>query len=141
MEKQKYKSPYYFMDKNHNVVQCDDLFEWSRWFNKWDNRKIKYDQFSFIVPRENRVHSFCVSTVFLGLDHAPISRLGQAHTPVLFETMIFTNNNDSFDDYQTRCTNYADSLNMHRQALIYLKGIFTLRQWYEIIPLVDKLLQ
>ena len=52
-----------------------------------------------------------VSTVFLGLDHG----FEEDGAPMLFETMIFGNNDD--DTYQTRCETWEQAEKMHAAAV------------------------
>lgn len=63
-----------FILDGHNPVACDDLLEWGKWMQTAD-RKVALD-----TPFDG----VCVSTVFLGLDHA-FGGFG----PILFETMVF----------------------------------------------------
>jgi hypothetical protein len=86
-------------------VPCS-LLEWAKW-NETDNRTV----------RQDRVGPLFVSTVFLGLDHnfdpspdAP---------PLLFETMIFDDNEDG---YQTRCTTWDQAELMHEVAMTEAKA-------------------
>ncbi len=57
-------------------VICDDVLEWSKWFEK-DDRKIEH---TIICDTGDEY----VSTVFLALDHS----FGNG-PPILFETMVF----------------------------------------------------
>jgi hypothetical protein len=54
-------------------VPCEDLLKWGRWMQSADR---------FVL--RTVVGEWCVSTVFLGLDH----QFGDG-PPILFETMIF----------------------------------------------------
>lgn len=65
---------YYKLD-GKVVVPCDDVCEWSSWF----------DTAHRIVKQED-VGRFWVSTVFLGLDH----RFGSDGPPLVFESAVFT---------------------------------------------------
>jgi hypothetical protein len=55
-------------------IQPATLDEWDRWFNDVENRRIEYTE----------EEDFCVSTVFLGMDHG----LGYSDKPLCFETLI-----------------------------------------------------
>lgn len=65
----------YFKLNGHEVVACEDVLEWARWFENAQRH-----------VADDTVEGYRVSTVFLGLDH------GFRHRgpPVVFETMIFT---------------------------------------------------
>jgi hypothetical protein len=67
----------YVLDGKLPVVE-PDLAEWSRWFATADR-----------TVKQEWVGNVHISTVFLGLDHN-FGRNGD-RTPVLFETMLFTN--------------------------------------------------
>lgn len=84
---------YKLVDKNPVPCSMDELLSLSR----KDNR-LAYHVFGDVQ----------VSTVFLGLEHG--QKDGQ---PILFETMIF---GGEFDGYQTRYTNWNDSLIGHETA-------------------------
>jgi hypothetical protein len=72
--------------KGHETVPCDNLFEWAAWFEIADRRVV-----------ETEKNGIRVSTVFLGLDHS----FGRGK-PLLFETMIFGGEHDSYQDrYET----------------------------------------
>jgi len=55
-------------------IKSATIEEWSVWFNDVENRRIDYTE----------EEDFCVSTVFLGMDHG----LGYSEKPLLFETLI-----------------------------------------------------
>lgn len=60
-----------------------------------------------------------VSTIFLGLDHA---RHGP---PLLFETMIFGLDEGERGNYQTRCSTWDQAMQMHADAIEYVKNAFS----------------
>lgn len=75
----------YILD-GHKTVRTDDLLAWGRWFET--------------AQRHVAIHAgkrFRISTVFLGIDHA----FGGG-VPQLFETMVFSADNESRD-----CERYA----------------------------------
>jgi hypothetical protein len=88
----------------HEPVPEPDLIKWGRWFGRADRR----------VLRDEFPNGVVVSTVFLGMDHG----WGEG-PPLLFETMIFGRNDDS---YQTRCSTWDEAIAMHMQALQYLRS-------------------
>jgi hypothetical protein len=83
----------------HQPVPCKDLLTWARWLETADR----------IVAKTN-IGPLRVSTVFLGLDHAPL----QGEPPQLFETMIFDGGEDG---YQTRCSTWDEAEKMHAAAV------------------------
>jgi len=92
----------YILD-GHEVIPCESIFDWAKWFeNAWPARRVA----------ETIVGDKRVSTVFLGINH----QFGDG-APLLFETMIF---GDEGDDYQTRCSTWAEAEEMHRKAVATL---------------------
>lgn len=79
-------------------VAVDDLFAWGNWIEKHDRR-----------VNQTRIGDVRVSTVFLGLDH----NFGNGK-PLLFETMIFGGNRDS---YQERYSTWKEAEKGHREAV------------------------
>lgn len=71
-----------------------------------------------IVQQDTLDNGLFVSTVFLGLDHGFGNRNREGYKPVLWETMIF-NDNDTTQDYQERYTSYEDAVAGHQRALDY----------------------
>lgn len=66
------------------------------------------------IIAKTTVGDYEVSTVFLVIDH------GFKGIPVLFETMIFPDIGNN--QYQDRCSSYADALLMHEKAVEWLKA-------------------
>lgn len=96
----------YILDENHNFILEPNIHKWAEWFENIHNRIVKK---TFINEIE-------VSTVFLGTDHnySPVG------LPILFETMIFGLNND----YQERCSTWAEAEYQHNEAIEWLKAAF-----------------
>ncbi len=94
-------SLYYILDEAGNPKKCDieQFIEWSQDF-AIDRRRIDYTE----------VGDVNISTVFLGLDH----RFSSVGDPILFETMIFGGEHDSF---QMRYTTKAAAIAGHKEAL------------------------
>lgn len=93
----------YILDENHNVVRCDDVLTWARWFEQIDNRTVD----------QTRVSGDCfVSTVFLGLDHRFIGN----GPPLVFETMVFGGPVD-FDESQRRYSSWDDAEIGHKMIV------------------------
>lgn len=87
-------------------VACDDLIEWSKWYERNPNRHIA------LTNLENGTK---VSTVFLALDHN-FTGIGK---PVLWETMIF---GGKYDEYQWRYTSKEEAFIGHFVAVRVAKG-------------------
>jgi hypothetical protein len=97
----------YILDKDGNPQLEPDLLTWAIWL-----------EFAHLSPgKDNRIvgRDFAgkvrVSTVFLGLDYQYPPGGGE---PVLWETMIFGGDHDS---YQRRYTSRADAEAGHYEAL------------------------
>ena len=76
---------YYRLD-GHEVVKCNNLEEWAKWFKTAD-RHVARDTHGKVT----------VSTIFLGLDH----NFGDGK-PVLFETLVLGGDiNSEMDRYRT----------------------------------------
>lgn len=97
---------YYIMNDQHEAIPVRDVIEWGKWFESAD-RHVAQDE----------IDGHRVSTVFLGLDH---NHSGEG-PPILFETMIFKEN-DMSDEYQTRCSTWEEAEIMHREAIAFVKG-------------------
>jgi hypothetical protein len=84
-----------------------DMMTWAKWLESTrGNRHIKKD-----VVNKRRV-----STVFLGLDH----QFGEG-PPLIFETMVFRDEN-SFDEiYCDRCSTYDEAEAMHEKACQWVR--------------------
>lgn len=99
---------YYILD-GRTVVPVN-MMEWSIWFSKnGSERSVALD---FVGE-----HS--VSTVFLGLDHQ--WSLDPAAPPMIFETMIFAD--DNWDEQDCwRCSTYDEAERQHAEAYVRLKS-------------------
>lgn len=108
-------SEHYILDADKNPVVCS-LFEWVDFFENIENRRVAADTF-------DGVH---VSTVFLGMDH----RFGDEGPPILFETMIFEHGKGGLleDEYQTRCSTWAEAVEMHDRAVKHARSLLKARQ-------------
>lgn len=95
-------SALYYILTDTREPQSATLLEWGKWFQE-DKRRVGYDE----------VGKVTVSTVFLGVDH----RFTDG-PPLLFETMIF---GGAHDQYQTRCSTWAQAEAMHAAALALVR--------------------
>ena len=94
----------YILDANGQPIECDDIHEWARWFEKDENRRVALDE----------VGDVRVSTIFLGL---ALSWGGEP--PLLWETMIF---GGEHGEYQERYSTREAALEGHARALALVKG-------------------
>jgi hypothetical protein len=95
---------FYKLDKDHNVIPADDVFDWSDFFRDPD-RIVKQEH---VAGPDRRVS--WVSTVFLGLDHG-----FDEERPLVFETMIKGPTGEW--GYQARCSTWDEALKMHAKAV------------------------
>ena len=111
--------PMYF-SRQGNPLHWD---EWAKDFTE-DNRMVKRTYLTFVsptktsrfdvtgtFPRGPETFDYCVSTVWLGLNHA---RSGC--DPLIFETMIY-NNKNQFLDFQTRYSTEEQAMAGHEAAI------------------------
>lgn len=82
-------------------VLCHDLTDWAEAMKH--NRHVKDEQ----------VGDTRISTVFLGLDH---NHNWQGGPPLLFETMTFTKDGTSEDDYE-RCSTWEEAEQQHQRVV------------------------
>ena len=96
----------YILDADGDPRLCLNLKEFNIWFEKPANR--------FLLQTD--IKDILVSTVFLGIDHAP----SYARTPILWETMVFRGKK-SLDDYTNRYTTKDDAIKGHMKACKKIK--------------------
>lgn len=93
------KTRHWKLDELGEPVPCEDLMEWSAWFEDSGDKR---------VVAQTQVRDCMVSTVFLGLDHS----FSPDAPPVLFETMIF---GGPLDGEQTRYSTRAAAHRGHAE--------------------------
>ena len=80
----------YILDDNDNVMPCEDVMKWGKWFEENRIRRI--------LCRTHVTPDVYVSTVFLALDH------GLGHPlqskPILWETMVVGLKGDIAEEYE-----------------------------------------
>lgn len=86
---------YILVGKEHKVVS---LLEWAEFMENGDRAVAK-----------TQIGVVSISTVFLGIDHG----WGEGE-PVLYETMIF---GGDFDSYQTRSCTWEEAEEAHKEAV------------------------
>lgn len=109
-----------------DVFGPDPLIPWARWMDH-ANCTVRLTLVHARDPDRDAITEIRVSTVFLGLDHS----FGGSR-PLLFETMIFGAPEAFFDgEYQTRCEEYGDAVQMHRRAIDELTLALAVHRWGE----------
>lgn len=87
------------------IEPARDLLAWARWFETAD-RHIGDEQ----------IGACRVSTIFLGIDHS----FGGG-PPVLFETMVFTDDSGA-ESWSERCCTHAEALEMHARGCEFARA-------------------
>ena len=91
--------------KGKKVKLVSDLNEWG-----------KFMQSSKRIIKQDTIGGKWISTVFLGIDHNYYPYPDGEKCPILFETMIFSNETDYDDEYQERYTTYDQAIEGHKKA-------------------------
>jgi hypothetical protein len=117
----------YILD-GHKVVQCDDLMKWAMWMET-ENRCVKHTYFN----KQGEV-GIVVCTDFLGIDHNFANWGAIKSKPILFETMIISN--EGLSDEQDRCSTWEEAELMHEEMVSKmaerLKGEWTKEEVTEV---------
>ena len=122
---------FYILDKNNQPYPMDNMRAFGLYMAGAE-RSVGISVFSDTDGNEIAR----VSTVFLAIDHGH----GLEEFPVLFETMIFSGN-EEIDDYQERCCFYVDALEMHDRVVEDLSiklGDATVETAYPLKELSEK---
>lgn len=82
-----------------------------------ESYKIYQDSAMKVVQQDTLPNGKFVSTVFLGMDHSWEDKNNPDYKPVLWETMIFPNDESGADEYMERYTSYEDAVEGHQRAL------------------------
>lgn|SRR6185503_3115750 len=101
---------YYNLDENNNPVPCK-LSDWEDLYETAEGNKRRR-------VAEDEINGSRISTVFLGIDHG----YGFTSNPMLFETMVFNSEDDNCDGYQTRCSTWNGAIQMHKDAIEWVKN-------------------
>lgn len=100
---------YYKLNDDKSVSRCK-LLEWAEQLEEMYKKDTHH-------IGEDCVNNMRISTVWLGLDHQWVD----GESPLLFETMIFKDNN--FDsDYLERYSTYEQALEGHKKAVEWVKN-------------------
>jgi|SRR5437667_4983830 len=99
-------TPYYTLDENKNPVPCTRE-ETGKFYKNRDLKRVARDE----------IDGYTISTVFLCIDH----RFDE-DKPVLFETMVFDNNNYGVDVYSKRYHTWQEAEEGHKKAIEWVKA-------------------
>jgi hypothetical protein len=91
----------YILDENKTPVAVEDVLEWARWYETVDRVVCRT-----LFPEMKA----CISTVFLGIDHAFVGG-----RPILFESMLFVGTMAG-EDMRRYCT-WADAEAGHKEMV------------------------
>ncbi len=109
--------------ENHKPVPCDDLFEWSNWFETVERHVAKtligIPAWKFWLGELLKIRKWKpvrVSTVFLGVDY----NFSENGEPILFETMVF---GGEYNGEQERYVTWEEAEKGHQKWVKKVKGI------------------
>lgn len=103
----------FYILKDRQITSTNDIMEWGK-FMESNEKLIKQENI------EINGKKYFVSTVFLGTDHGFSFQKNDA--PILFETMIFPENEEeSWEDYQTRCCTLDESLGIITREMLKMQ--------------------
>lgn len=100
---------FYYLNEDNTYRKCDV----SEWSNQFEDMTI---QGTRSIAHEI-VDSKRVSTVWLGIDH---NHFGG--NPMLFETMIFIDEDSGHDIYCDRYSTYEEAMSGHQKAVEWAKS-------------------
>lgn len=93
---------YYILDEN-NFVTSSTAKEWSEWFEKKDR-----------TVKKTTVGKYWISTVFIGLDMNYTNMGEYSESPIVFETMVFTDDEENkWNYYEERCSTWDQAIIQH----------------------------
>ena len=93
----------YYILKGHEIVETDDITEWSKHFENINER----------IVAKTKIGDVEISTVFLGIDHSFGGK-----TPIVFETMVF---GGKLDQEQERYATYDEAMKGHEEMVKRVK--------------------
>jgi hypothetical protein len=99
-------------------IRVRDVVDWGRWMELRDRH----------VARD-LVGPILVSTVFLGVDHSIVFQ--EDRGPVVFETMIFSDQKEMDEMFCRRYRTWAEAERGHKVALRYAKSLWKRSQLME----------
>lgn len=94
----------YILGKDHKPILCEDLIEFSQWFERSANQRI--------IGRTPLAPGIYVSTVFLALDHGVCD-----DKPVLWESMIVGDKEFDDDVGYERYYTYEEAIEGHMKLV------------------------
>jgi hypothetical protein len=109
-----WRQKFYILDADNVVQETSSILTWVAFFAQTERR----------IVAKTLIGDVKVSTVFLGMDHS----FGDDGPPLLFETMIFSDNT-ALDDHQTRCCTWGQAEQMHEEAIRLARTELMLREF------------
>lgn len=106
-------SEFYILSEDKQLVPCD-INTWGKWRSENINNRVVEHTYVDGIFYGKDSQGALISTVFTGIDHS----FGEG-PPQVFETMILDSAGGDDFEYQTRCSTYAEALEMHKAALKY----------------------
>lgn len=98
---------YYVLNADNQPVPEPDMMRWAQWFEH-ANRRVDYTQITSVLT---------VSTVFLGVDHRHFGK----GPPVLYETMVFGDADDTDHGEDRRYSTWDDAATGHAMVVKRLR--------------------
>jgi hypothetical protein len=99
---------YFLLDDNETAIPCS-IEEWGNFLEDARGTKRR-------IVKQEYIYDKFISTVFLGLNHNWSSK----GTPLIFETMIF-NDNNGCEEYCDRYSTWDEALIGHEKAVQWVK--------------------
>lgn len=113
---------------NKTPVECKDILEWGRWFQKPNNRLVKYTELLEGAIR--------IATVFMGIDQSFNMYSEKYDLPLLFETMIC---GGSMDEQTDRYSTWEESEIGHDAMVEMVQD--NLKKWDQDLQYLKKSLE
>ncbi len=103
-----YHGGHYILDKDHHIQRVT-LDEWAKFFASGKH-----------VIKQETVNGVLVSTVFLGI-YYNASRKDAPPTPLMFETMLLSEQQKGLDQFCERYATYDEALKQHKLIVAALR--------------------
>lgn len=106
---------YWILNEHKECVKVKDVLTWGKYFENQKRRIVMQEN---LTVRSNKwsvwevKRKYWISTVFLGIDH----QWGTG-PPLLFETMVFTGDDEDYEDYTERCSTWKEAIQQHKKVL------------------------
>jgi len=114
------------LDEKNNPIPAGDTLEYAEWVKTYDR----------CVEKTVTPSGYCVSTVFLGMDHQ-MSWGDAAGPPVLWETMVFGPGGTGDDD-MNRYISWKEAVRGHWRMVKKFGGAKPQKLWEKMVYLFTK---